>query len=96
MRKAFYCKKEGGFLHQPIESNPMSAMMNPAMMTGMIKQSFSSQIYQLGLSVGLGYFFSGFIMAKMPFALTQKFKVMFHQGFNIPLLDASFVSSMSL
>eukprot|EP01022_Parablepharisma_sp_SALTPOND_P015109 TRINITY_DN2109_c0_g1_i1.p1 TRINITY_DN2109_c0_g1~~TRINITY_DN2109_c0_g1_i1.p1 ORF type:complete len:1160 (-),score=115.81 TRINITY_DN2109_c0_g1_i1:6531-10010(-) len=74
----------------------MSAMMNPAMMTGMLKQSFMSQIYQVGLSFGLGYFFSGFIMAKLPFGLTQKFKVMLHQGFDIPLLDASFVSSMSL
>eukprot|EP00826_Nyctotherus_ovalis_P007347 TRINITY_DN11824_c0_g2_i7.p2 TRINITY_DN11824_c0_g2~~TRINITY_DN11824_c0_g2_i7.p2 ORF type:complete len:159 (+),score=50.47 TRINITY_DN11824_c0_g2_i7:481-957(+) len=74
----------------------MSAMMNPAMMTGMMKQSFMAQIYQVGISFGLGYFFSGFIMAKLPFGLTEKFKVMMHQGFNIPLLDVSFVSSMSL
>ena len=74
----------------------MSAMMNPAMMTGMMKQSFMAQIYQVGISFGLGYFFSGFIMAKLPFGLTEKFKVMLHQGFNIPLLDVSFVSSMSL
>ena len=96
VRKSFFWKKEGGFLHQSIETNPMSAMMNPAMMTGMLKQSFMSQIYQVGLSFGLGYFFSGFIMAKLPFGLTQKFKVMLQQGFDIPLLDASFVSSMSL
>lgn len=96
LRKTFYWKKGTGFLRQNIESNPMSAMMNPAAMTGMLKQSFMSQIYQVGLSFGLGYFFSGFIMAKLPFGLTQKFKVMLHQGFNIPLLDASFVSSLSL
>jgi hypothetical protein len=96
VRKAFFAKKETGYLYHSVETNPMTAMMNPAMMTGMLKQSFMSQIYQVGLSFGLGYFFSGFILAKLPFGLTQKFKVMLHQGFNIPYLDPSFVSSMSL
>ena len=95
VRKSYFWRKEGGYLQQKIESNPM-AMMNPAAMTGMMKQSFMAQIYQVGISFGLGYFFSGFIMAKLPFKLTQKFKVMLHQNINIPLLDVSFVSSMSL
>eukprot|EP00831_Metopus_contortus_P032227 TRINITY_DN2608_c0_g1_i2.p1 TRINITY_DN2608_c0_g1~~TRINITY_DN2608_c0_g1_i2.p1 ORF type:complete len:220 (-),score=46.97 TRINITY_DN2608_c0_g1_i2:110-769(-) len=95
LRKSFFCRQEGGALNQQIESNPMLSMMNPAMMTGMIKQSFMSQIYQIGLFVGMGYFFSGFVLAKLPFMLTHKFKSMLHQGFNIPLLDVSYVSSMS-
>jgi hypothetical protein len=94
-RKAYFTRKEGGLLDQKIETNPMSSMMNPAVMGGMMKQSFSSQIYQVGLFVGLGYFFAGFVLAKLPFTLTQKFKAMLHQGFSIPLLDVSFVSSMS-
>ena len=74
----------------------MTSMMNPAMMAGMVKQSFSRQMYQIVLFMGIGYFFSGFILAKFPFNLTQKFKTLSQQGISIPLLDVSFVSSMSL
>jgi ER membrane protein complex subunit 3 len=69
--------------------------MNPAMMSGMLKQTFSSNIYNIVLFVGMGYLFSGFILAKIPFQLSQRFRKMLQGDFKIPQLDVSYVSSMS-
>ncbi|XP_049849506.1 uncharacterized protein LOC126319862 [Schistocerca gregaria] len=40
-------------------------------------------------------FFSGFISVKLPFSLTQGFKVMSQSGLNLQDLDVSYVSSLS-
>jgi len=70
-------------------------MMNPNMMMGMLKQNVSSMVFNIVLIMGVGYLFSGFILAKIPFPLTQKFKGMLQQGINMSDLDVSYVSSMS-
>lgn len=40
-------------------------------------------------------FFMGFVMGKVPFPLTQKFRGMLQGGFDIPYLDVTYISSLS-
>ena len=40
-------------------------------------------------------YFSGFVIAKVPFPLTPRFKMMLQQGINLQSLDPSYVSALS-
>ncbi|CAN0061676.1 unnamed protein product [Choristocarpus tenellus] len=41
------------------------------------------------------YFFEGFVLVRVPFPLTNRFKVMLQRGIALSTLDASYVSSTS-
>jgi ER membrane protein complex subunit 3 len=43
----------------------------------------------------VSYFFSGFILVRLPFPLGESFRSMVQQGVSVPGLDASYVSSLS-
>jgi hypothetical protein len=43
----------------------------------------------------VNYFFSGFILAKVPFPLTQKFRGMMQNGVDMENLDVRYVSGLS-
>lgn len=43
----------------------------------------------------MNYFFSGFIVARVPFPLTQRFRGMLQQGVGLADLDVTYVSSLS-
>ena len=71
-------------------------MMNPNMMGDMLKNNLFMAIttpLQYGM---ISYFFSGFIIGKVPFPLTQKFRPMLQSGVSVIGLDVKFVSSLSL
>jgi hypothetical protein len=93
LRKAFFCN-DGGYLNTKVE-NKMPEMMNPNMMVDVLKKNLISGLYYALIFVGVGYFFSGFILLKLPFGLTQKFRSMLQQGLNLPDLDLSYVSAIS-
>jgi len=103
MRKAFLCKKQTGFL-QKVASSVSTAnqgmgagmMMNPAMMTDMLKGNLNMIVSTMLLFGWVSFFFSGFILAKVPFPLTQKFRTMLQRGVEIVNLDVRYVSSTSL
>ena len=67
--------------------------------TGFFSQKYESKSPDLMnpnmMVVGGGYFFSGFILLKFPFGLTQKFRSMMQQGLNLPDVDVSYVSAIS-
>jgi len=52
-------------------------------------------MFNMMLFTVVGNFFSGFIIAQVPFPLGQKFKAITQQGLNLLALDPSYVSSMS-
>ena len=72
-------------------------MPNPlAQMEGM-KGGMVSMVQNMVMMQGIQYFFSGFILLKVPFALTVGFKQMFQRGLEgLTNLDTSYVSSVSL
>ena len=92
-RKAFFCN-EGGFFSQKIE-NKAADVMNPNMMVDVLKKNLINGLYYALIFGGVGYMFSGFILLKLPFGLTQKFRSMLQQGLNLPDVDVSYVSAIS-
>jgi hypothetical protein len=93
LRKAFFCN-ENGFFNQKFE-NKAADVMNPNMMGDMLKKNLLNGLYYLLVFGGVGYLFSGFILLKLPFGLTQKFRSMLQQGLNLPDVDVSYVSAIS-
>lgn len=76
-----------------LSNNPMS---NPEMMTGMLKNNLFMAIatpLQYGM---ISHFFSGFLIGKMPFPLTQKFRDLLQSGVAVVSLDVRWISSISL
>lgn len=69
-------------------------MSNPDMMGNMVKQNVQS-VLNIMIFQTIGAIFQGFVIAKMPFPLGQKFKQMTQQGIFLFGLDPSYVSSMS-
>ena len=94
-RKAFFCRPQNGYLHREVQTNQLTQMMNPEMMTGMLKNNLSMAVYNILLFSVVGYFFSGFIIAKVPFPLSQRFRSMLQQGLTLSELDVRYVSSLS-
>ena len=94
LRKAFFCKEGDGWFTQSFKSKPPD-VMNTNMMGDMMKKNFVNMLYYAVIFMGCGYFFSGFILLKLPFGTTQKFRSMLQNGLNIPNLDLSYVSAVS-
>ncbi|KAG7341812.1 integral membrane protein DUF106 [Nitzschia inconspicua] len=70
--------------------NPLAAM--DGMKGGMV-----FMVQNMVMMQGIQYFFSGFILLKVPFHLTMGFKQMFQRGLEgLTDLDTSYVSSVSL
>ena len=94
-RKAFFCHPQQGYFNKTVAAaNPLAMMGNPDMMSNMMKQNMQG-MFNMMLFTVVGNFFSGFIIAQVPFPLGQKFKAITQQGLNLFALDPSYVSSMS-
>lgn len=95
-RKSFFTREASGFFTKEMAAhNPMQAMMNPDMMGSMLKNNMFMMVYNIILFQVTGFFFSGFINAKMPFPLAQSFRSMLQQGLTLSSLDVRYVSSLS-
>eukprot|EP00030_Apusomonadida_sp_AF-17_P004344 a509279_354.p2 GENE.a509279_354~~a509279_354.p2 ORF type:complete len:255 (-),score=109.54 a509279_354:94-828(-) len=95
-RKGYFNDAETGVFNetQP-EVNPMDAMSNPAM-ASMMTGNFGMMIPQM-LTMGLvNFFFTGFVMLRLPFPVTEQFKAMLQRGVELSHLDVSYISSLSL
>ncbi|CAI5731196.1 unnamed protein product [Hyaloperonospora brassicae] len=90
-------KKDGrkGALREKVKSEAMNQMMNPNSMLEMMKGNMTFMVSNFVMMGLMGYFFGGFVLAKVPFSLTQKFKMMLQRGIEINTLDVSYVSSVS-
>ena len=96
-RLALFTAKDTGLLNQKIEKKDMTEMMmtNPDMMTGMMKQQLGGLGPQLALGAFVNFFFRGFILGKLPFSLSPKFRSMLQSGIDLPSLDVAYLSSLS-
>lgn len=61
----------------------------------MMKNQMTFMLPNMVMMAGMSYFFSGFVIAKVPFPLTPRFKMMLQQGINLSSLDSSYVSALS-
>ena len=105
MRRSFLCKKGTGFIPKVAAAASQSSgsplpggmpAMNPTAIIDMLKNNVVMLVSSMGMFGWVSYLFSGFILAKVPFPLTQKFKVMLQRGVEIIGLDPQYVSSTSL
>jgi len=98
-RRAFYTDKDKGVFLDPTvtkqEKDPLASMTDPAMMMQQQKSMFTVMLPQMVMMGIISYFFSGFVMVKIPLPLSLKFKGMTQRGIDLQTLDVSFVSSFS-
>lgn len=74
--------------------NPMDPGSMDVMMEGMKKQ-MTMMIPQALIMSWVSFFFSGFVLIKLPFPLTLRFKSMLQRGIETADMDVSWVSSLS-
>lgn len=93
----YFLMQDTGVLNQKIEKRDMTEMMmtNPDMMSGMMKQQLGGLGPQLALGAFVNFFFRGFILGKLPFSLSPKFRGMLQSGIDLPSLDVAYLSSLS-
>ena len=95
-RRHYFCDKGGGILMQKMDApNPMAAMQDPSVMMNMMQGNMAQMVPQMAMMGIVNYFFSGFVLGKIPFPLTPSFKGMLQRGINLTTLDTAYVTSMS-
>lgn len=71
-------------------------MANPLAAMDAMKGNMASMVQNMIMMQGIQYFFSGFILLKVPFNLSSGFKGLFQKGLDgLTTLDTSYVSSVS-
>lgn len=98
-RRVYYSNEENGILYVPKgqAQNAQAAQMfsDPNMAMDMMKKNLSMIIPQTLTFAWVNFFFSGFVAAKIPFPLTQRFRSMLQNGIDLSTVDVSYVSSRS-
>lgn len=96
-RKLYFVAKETGKFHQKSQApDPREAMVtNPDVMVNMMKQNLGGMVPQFAMGAFVNYFFSGFILGKVPFPLSSRFKLMLQRGIDLPSLDVTYFTSLS-
>ncbi|CAN7071183.1 unnamed protein product [Brassica oleracea var. botrytis] len=77
------------------EENKSQMFSDPNMAMDMMKKNLSMIIPQTLTFAWVNFFFSGFVAAKIPFPLTQRFRSMLQNGIDLSTVDVSYVSSRS-
>ena len=99
-RQSYFSAKKVGVLCDSDIPGPVNPMMQQGGPAGggamdMMKNQMSYMIPNMVMMAGMSYFFSGFVIARVPFPLTPRFKMMLQQGINLQSLDPSYVSALS-
>lgn len=89
-----------GALHVPQDQQGGQAaaaamFSDPNVAMDMMKKNLSMIIPQTAIFAWVNFFFSGFVAAKIPFPLTQKFRGLLQNGIDLSTVDVSYVSSRS-
>jgi hypothetical protein len=97
MRREYFAAKDTGVFNQKILSPSMQEAMatDPSMMADMMKKNLTGLVPQLGMGMWVNFFFSGFVMGKIPFGLSPRFRLMLQRGIELASLDVSYFTSLS-
>jgi len=100
-RRQLFTHKEQGLLKVAAETappapNPMSMLLDPAQQMNSMKTHLTNSLPHIGMMMLLSTFFTGFVIAKFPFPLSSRFRPMVQRGVDVPNLDVSYVTSLSL
>jgi hypothetical protein len=85
-----------GALHKTVENTQMANMMDPSRMGDMMKQNVTGILPNIAMMGLVSYFFSGVIIAKFPFHLSERFRDMLQRGIELNTLDVSYVTGLSM
>mmetsp|Transcript_12307 Transcript_12307/g.30093 ORF Transcript_12307/g.30093 Transcript_12307/m.30093 type:complete len:260 (-) Transcript_12307:434-1213(-) len=97
MRREYFVGKDTGLFHQKVQSRSMQEAMatDPTMMVDMMKKNLTGIVPQLAMGMVVNFFFSGFVLGKIPFALSPRFKLMLQRGIDLASLNVSYFTSLS-
>ena len=88
MRKHYFCASEKehgmkGILREKPKSTAVNPMMNPNGMMDMMKGNMAFMIPNVLMMGLISYFFAGFVLVKVPFLLSMRFKMMLQRGIEL-------------
>jgi hypothetical protein len=89
-RQAFFNE----YFSQELQSNKSFELFSSNFLGDLVKRNLSTLVYYISIYL-FGDFFDGYLLIKLPFGLTRKFKSMMQQGLNLPDFDPSYVSAIS-
>ncbi|KAJ3294173.1 ER membrane complex subunit 3 [Borealophlyctis nickersoniae] len=93
--------EKGAYLKNPQTSssttaaNPMGDPAGMEAMMDMMKKNVAMIVPQTLIMSWITFFFSGFVLIKLPFPLTLRFKAMLQRGIETSEMDVAWVSSLS-
>lgn len=87
----------GGVFNEPVRSKPMHETFatDPSVMVDMMKRNLTGIVPQLVMGVVVSFFFSGFVMGRVPFSLSPRFRPMVQRGVDLASLDVAYFTSLS-
>ncbi|KXZ45653.1 hypothetical protein GPECTOR_52g52 [Gonium pectorale] len=96
MRKDYFAGEKGLFSQKPMTRSPQEAMAtDPTVMVDMMKKNLTGMVPQLAMGMVVNFFFQGFVIGKVPFPLSPRFKPMLQRGIDLASLDVSYFTSLS-
>lgn len=72
-----------------------SEVFDPSVTTGLMKSQIMMMANNIGLMMLIASFFSGFVVAQLPFSVPLRLKDMMQRGISIDDLECSYVTSIS-
>lgn len=98
-RAMFNAKESGGYLHEVPAKRPDATTQmlsgDPSFLTNMMARNLQNILPNMAMFGFVNAFFTGFVMGKVPFPLTHKFRAMLQGGMDLPYLDVTYISSLS-
>lgn len=97
MRKEYFIEKTTGLFNQQPKTRAMHETMatDPSIMADMMKKNLTGMVPQVVMGTAVSFFFSGFVMGKIPFSLSPRFRPMLQRGVDLATLDVSYLTSLS-
>lgn len=98
-RRTYLCKAEDGYLIKNGDRPPVDSSNNMMAMQSGMMDNMKGMVVMMATTIPamawINSFFAGFVLAKVPFSLTQQFRSMTQSGIDMANLDVSYVSSVS-